>query len=533
MNSSDEILDLEFCFFNFFFSYPEKIIIVGYLESLMFRQLLHVGKRSLSTDNPLKPTVFALSTKFGKSAIAVVRISGPQSKYIYHKLTNSTKPPKNRIASVRKLYSPEPHSNKKSVFLDEALTLFLPGPKTYTGEDLLELHLHGGVAIIKSVLQSIKKLHDPNNGVIIRQADRGEFSKQAFYNGRLDLTELEGINDMINAETELQRLASLASLSGQTKIEFMKWRNEIINQMANLTMIIDFGEDHDIEETDRMIRDVKENIAKIELEIKAYLSKVKSLQILLNGIQLALLGPPNAGKSSILNILANKDAAIVSEIAGTTRDILDIPLEIGGYKVVVGDTAGIRSFEEADSIEQEGIKRAKQRSMLADFVIVVLDPMSVEKEPLELKEHLKTLVKANKQMLIVLNKQDLFASRSEEMISNYSRLLYLPKNYFHVVSCSTGSGIDNLQKLLIEKFKDLSQSETSNPIIVSSRVQDILENDILFGFKEFYHWADAEDVLVATDCLRQSVDGIGKITGQSIDLEEILDVVFSSFCIGK
>lgn len=191
----------------------------------------------------------------------------------------------------------------------------------------MELHLHGGVAIIKSVLQSIKKLHDPNNGVIIRQADRGEFSKQAFYNGRLDLTELEGINDMINAETELQRLASLASLSGQTKIEFMKWRNEIINQMANLTMIIDFGEDHDIEETDRMIRDVKENIAKIELEIKAYLSKVKSLQILLNGIQLALLGPPNAGKSSILNILANKDAAIVSEIAGTTRDILDIPLE--------------------------------------------------------------------------------------------------------------------------------------------------------------------------------------------------------------
>ena len=254
---------------------------------------------------------------------------------------------------------------------------------------------------------------------------------------------------------------------------------------------------------------------------------------MLNGIQLALLGPPNAGKSSILNILANKDAAIVSEIAGTTRDILDIPLEIGGYKVVVGDTAGIRSFEEADSIEQEGIKRAKQRSMLADLVIVVLDPMSVEKEPLELKEHLKTLVKANKQMLIVLNKQDLFASRSEEMISNYSRLLDLPKNYFHVVSCSTGSGIDNLQKLLIEKFKDLSQSETSNPIIVSSRVQDILENDILFGFKEFYHWADAEDVLVATDCLRQSVDGIGKITGQSIDLEEILDVVFSSFCIGK
>ena len=499
----------------------------------MFRQLLHVGKRYLSNENSLKPTVFALSTKFGKSAIAVVRISGPQSKYIYHKLTNSTKPPKNRIASVRKLYSFGHRCNQKSVFLDEALTLFLPGPKTYTGEDLLELHLHGGVSIIKSVLQSIKNLHDPSNGIIIRQADRGEFSKQAFYNGRLDLTELEGINDMINAETELQRLASLASLSGQTKIEFMNWRNEIVNQMANLTMIIDFGEDHDIEETDQIIQDVKENIAKIELEIKAYLLKVKSLQILLNGIQLALLGPPNAGKSSILNILANKDAAIVSEIAGTTRDILDIPLEIGGYKVVVGDTAGIRSFEEADSIEQEGIKRAKQRSMLADLVIVVLDPISVEKDPLELKEHLEALVKENKQILIVLNKQDLFVSRSEEMISKYSQVFNLPKNYFYVVSCSTGSGIDNLQKTLIEKFKDLSQSETSDPIIVSSRVQDILENDILFGFKEFYQWADADDVLLAADCLRQSVDGIGKITGQSIDLEEILDVVFSSFCIGK
>lgn len=486
-------------------------------------------RRFLSTTNTLKPTIFALSTKLGKSAIAVVRISGPQAKYIYNKLTRTTTPPKNRIASVRKLLSTE--TDKPSI-LDEALTLYLPGPKTYTGEDLLELHLHGGIAIIKAVMNSIKTLHAPDQGIIIRQADRGEFSRQAFVNGRLDLTELEGINEMINSETEQQRLANLSSSSGKTRLVFKQWRQDILEEIANLTTIIDFGEDHDLDETETLINNVIVNIKKLEEQIRKYLKKVRSLEILLNGIKLTLLGPPNAGKSSILNTLVNKDAAIVSEIAGTTRDALDIPCEIGGFKVVIGDTAGIRMLEKADIIEREGIKRAIERSYLADLIIVVLDPTTTENTD-ELKDHLANLMKEKKNILIVLNKQDLYPDSVNDMIEQYSVLLNVPKDLFQVVSCSSGQGMEELQELLVNKFKSLAETDESDPVLVSSRIQDILENDILYGFNEFYKWAKQDDVVVATDCLTQSVDGIGKITGEYIDLDEILDVVFSNFCIGK
>ncbi|RCK66969.1 tRNA modification GTPase MSS1, mitochondrial [Candida viswanathii] len=486
-------------------------------------------RRFLSTTSSLRPTVFALSTKLGKSAIAVVRISGPQAQYIYHKLTRSTNPPKKRVASVRKLHSTE--TDKPSI-LDEALTLYLPGPKTYTGEDMLELHLHGGIAIIRAVMNSITTLHSPNEGIIIRQADRGEFSRQAFVNGRLDLTELEGINEMINSETEQQRLANLSSSSGKTKLVFKKWRQDILEEIANLTTIIDFGEDHDLTETENLINKVIANIQSLEGEIKQYLKKVRSLEILLNGIKLTLLGPPNAGKSSILNTLVNKDAAIVSEIAGTTRDALDIPCEIGGFKVVIGDTAGIRMLEQADIIEREGIKRAKERSFLADLVIVVLDPTTAGNTE-ELKNHLADLIKEKKNILVVLNKQDLYPDKVDAMIDQYSEQLNLPKEFFQVVSCSTGDGMETLQELLVNKFRSLSETDQSDPVLVSSRIQDILENDILYGFNEFYKWAKQDDVVVATDCLTLSVEGIGKITGEYIDLDEILDVVFSNFCIGK
>lgn len=477
--------------------------------------------------NDLLPTIFALSTKLGKSAIAVVRISGPQSQYIYHQLTRTKAPPKNRFASVRKLYAPS-----TTQLLDEALTVFLPGPKTYTGQDLLELHLHGGIAIIRSVLDSIRTLHDPDNGVIIRQAERGEFSRQAFINGRFDLTELEGISEMINAETESQRIATLASMTGKTKCEFSKWRQDILNNIANLTTIIDFGEDQDIDETQYLFEDVAASIKQIDSEIRQYLTKVRSSEVLLRGIQLTLLGPPNAGKSSILNTLANKEAAIVSEIAGTTRDVIDIPLEIGGYKVILGDTAGIRLLHMADQIEQEGIKRAKAKSLDCEFAVVVIDPMA-KSDLSELKDHLKVLKQANKSMLVVLNKEDLFPGHKQQMIAEFAEKLEVPASMFRVVSCSSGTGISQLRDSLIHEFKVITQSETSDPVIVSSRIQDLLENDVLYGFKEFYRWKEQDDVVLATDSLRQSVEGIGKITGQAIGIEEILGVIFSNFCIGK
>ncbi|EGW33632.1 uncharacterized protein SPAPADRAFT_71440 [Spathaspora passalidarum NRRL Y-27907] len=477
-------------------------------------------------EKSLSPTIYALSTKFGKSAIAVVRVSGPQSAYIYNKLTHSPHPPKNKTASLRRLYSSD------KALLDEALTLYLPSPRTYTGQDILELHLHGGIAIIRSVLDAIKQLHDPHNGIYIRQAERGEFSKQGFLNGRFDLTELEGISDMIDAETESQRVATLASITGKTKNEFAKWREDILKNIAMLTTLIDFGEDHDIEETNQLFDDVEADIIQVEQEINEYLNKVRSSSILLRGIQLALLGPPNAGKSSILNILANKEAAIVSEIAGTTRDVLDIPLEIGGYKVVLGDTAGIRALNAADKIEQEGIKRAKAKSLNCDFVVVVIDPLQ-DMDMDDMRSHLQLLLQNNKPMLVVLNKEDLYPGESERLINEYSKKFNISPDVFRCVSCETGAGISKLRDTLIHQFKHLSDSETSDPIIVSSRIQDLLENDVLFGFNEFYRWKQEDDVVLASESLRQSVEGIGKITGQAIGVEEILGVVFSKFCIGK
>lgn len=473
-----------------------------------------------------RPTIFALSTKLSRSAIGVVRVSGSQSSYILQALSKASIPAP-RVASVRRLYDP-----RSKVLLDEALVLYFKSPKSYTGEDLLELHLHGGTAIIQSVLKAIRNLHDPKNDILIRYAENGEFSQRAFINGRFDLTEIEGIREMIDAETETQRVAALSSLKGDTKSLFQDWRDEIVNNVALLTTVIDFGEEHDVDEVAELFGTVDENITKLQRDIEGYLLKVRRSEILVKGIKLILLGPPNAGKSSLLNYLANKDAAIVSDIAGTTRDVIDVPLDISGYKVVVGDTAGIRAIEKADSIEKEGIRRAKDKSLTGDLVIAVLPVTSTEGYD-DLFSHISLLKREGKNIIVVLNKQDLLNTTALEVASKYSKQLDIPVENFHVVSCITGHGMASLAATLVHSFKEISLSDSTDPIIVSSRVQDLIENDVLYGFEQFRHWKNHDDVVLATESLKQSVEGIGKISGHAIGIEEILGVVFSSFCIGK
>lgn len=471
-----------------------------------------------------RPTIYALSTNPGRAAIAVIRVLGSHADYVYNKLTNTVKTPIAHRASVRKLYD-------ELGILDEALTVFFKAPNTYTGEDLVELHVHGGNAIVKAVLGAIKKLHNEDQGINIRYADHGEFSQRAFLSGRFDLTEVEGIREMIDAETESQRLSALASMTGANKKVLEKWRTDIVKNVALLTTIIDFGEQHDVEETEHLFLDVESNIDALITEIQQYLQKVKGSEILLKGIKVSLLGPPNAGKLSLLNYLANNDSAIVSDIAGTTRDVLDVPLDIEGYKVVVGDTAGVRSLEKADSIEKEGIKRAKQRALVGDLVLAVL-PVNEKLTP-EIKDHLKLVQLASRPVVIVLNKSDLLNEDSDKIISNFAIELGIPRESIYLVSCITECGMNQLRRGLVDQFKVISLSESSNPIILSARAQDLLENDVLHGLQQFKIWKEADDVVLASECLRQSVDGIGKITGQAIGVEEILGVVFSSFCIGK
>lgn len=471
-----------------------------------------------------RPTIYALSTPLARSAIGVIRISGSQSSYIFNQLTKSH--PKHRITSVRKLISP-----KSGILLDEALTIFFKGPHSYTGEDLLELHVHGGVAIIKNILNEIKQLHNPDDDILIRYAENGEFSHRSFLNGRFDLTELEGIREMIDAETETQRISSLTSMTGKSKQIFNQWRQELLQNIALLTTVIDFGEDHDIEEISLLFEQVNDNLKKLHTEVHGFLKRVQNAEILLNGIKVTLLGPPNAGKSSLLNTIANKDAAIVSSIAGTTRDAIDIPLDVNGYKVVVGDTAGLRDVNLADEIEVEGIKRAKAKSVESDLVLVTL-PTDYSFDDNEFIQHIKHLQSLEGPQIVgILNKEDLVTSEHKnEVISKFQDVFGCP---VFTISCKTGSGTNELIDELTHIFQRISNTEKLPPILISDRAKDILINDVVYGIDQFAQFKDDDDIVLATESLRQAVEGIGKITGEAIGIEEILGVVFSSFCIGK
>lgn len=472
------------------------------------------------------PTVYALSTPRGRSAVGVVRITGSACIEIFQRLTGSKTAPPPRRATLRKLYSPQ--SPQK--LLDHALVIFFPGPRSYTGENLLELHLHGGVAVVKSVLNAVAELHCEQ--MPIRLAERGEFSRRGFQNGRFDLTEAEGINTLIHAETETQRMSALQSMEGGTKVQFGEWRTQIVNNVALLTTVIDFGEDHDIEEINQLFDRVEGNISHLETEMKEYLNKVNRSQVLLDGIKVTLIGPPNAGKSSLLNILAGDEKAIVSKIAGTTRDSIEVPLDVGGYKVVVGDTAGIRASENV--IEAEGIKRAKKRSIDSDINILILSAQEAEIDEQFLSHAVSLLGDHTKESLVIVNKSDLVNEEERaQLVKRLSTLLNVTPLQFRFISCVSEEGIPELVGELTTRFKRITLSEQDDLVTISARAREILTKDVLYGFEEFHHFREVDDIVMASEALKSSIEGIGKITGEAIGVDEILGVVFSSFCIGK
>jgi tRNA modification GTPase len=426
--------------------------------------------------------------------VSVFRISGQLASYIHKHLIHG-KRSLPRIASVRWLHDPE--TGKR---IDRGIVLWLPGPKTFTGEDIVELHTHGGRSVREAMINALNFI----NGV--RLAEPGEFSARAFINGKVDLTEAEGIADLISAETEAQRLQALRQMSGGLKELYETWRVKLIKLSAYLEAEMDFSDEalpSNINES------VYSNIRELVSDIEIHLLDKNRGQKIRHGIQIALLGAPNAGKSSLLNILAKKDVAIVSDISGTTRDVVKINLDLEGIPVSVSDTAGIHSA--SGKIEKEGIKRSYIESKSSDIRIIILDGETWPEVPSEIIDLI------NDDSILLLNKSDLVKISSSNVIKQQ------PK----VISCLKGIGISEFTKELTEMVKN-RYDIGENPLITRERHRKAA-SDCLEALKRSLNVDQIE--LLAED-LRLAIYALARITGR-VDVEDILDVVFRDFCIGK
>ena len=304
-------------------------------------------------------TIYALSSGSGTSGIATIRVSGKLAKKVVEQLTNS-QIPEPRIATLKKI-----NNINTNELIDEGIIIWFPGPNSYTGEDMVEFHVHGSLAVVQAIQNSISEIEG------CRIADPGEFTKIAFQNNKINLLKAESIADLISSETEIQRRQAVKIMTGKSAERFNSWRDGLVKVLANVEAKIDFP-DEDLPED--ILKNIKTKVNEIKNEIKKTLNDQKVGERIREGFKIAIVGPPNAGKSSLLNYLSNKEAAIVSEIAGTTRDVIEVHLNINGLPVIISDTAGIRSSK--DEIERKGIKLALQKAEDADLNIVIIEPKS-------------------------------------------------------------------------------------------------------------------------------------------------------------
>ncbi|KAL4999017.1 GTP-binding protein TrmE N-terminus-domain-containing protein [Aspergillus recurvatus] len=369
-------------------------------------------------------TIYALSTAPGRAAIAVVRVSGPACVSIYQALCPKTPIPRPRVAAVRTLYDPalDDPSNQADVLDAGALVLYFPGPKTVTGEDVLELHLHGGPAIVRSVLSAISKTSGEQ---LVRYAEPGEFTRRSFMNGRLDLPQIEALGDTLAADTEQQRRLAVRGASDALSKRYEQWRQQLLYARGELEALIDFSEDQYFDESsDELMLSVSTQVRALSRQIALHIQNASKGELMRSGIKVALLGAPNAGKSSLLNRIVGREAAIVSTEEGTTRDIVDVGIDLGGWYCKLGDMAGIRSEPSSNSaedapvvigaVEKEGIRRARARALESDVVIVVISvedglgegaPYRLAVEP-DVVDAANECLRAGKQIIVVINKCD-------------------------------------------------------------------------------------------------------------------------------
>jgi tRNA modification GTPase len=442
-------------------------------------------------------TIYALSTGPGTSGIAIVRVSGVDTKNIIKLLTNASIPTP-RVATLRKI-----NKINTSELIDEGIVLWFPGPESYTGEDMAEFHIHGSKAVIDALHSSISRIDS------CRLAEPGEFTKLAFQNGKINLLKAESIADLISAETEIQRQQAIKIMNGKSSDKFNELREKLLKILSYVEAKIDFP-DEDLPKD--ILKDIQKKSNEVYLDIKKILEDQRVGERIREGFKIAIIGPTNAGKSSLLNHLSNRDVAIVSETAGTTRDIIETHLNIDGYPVVVSDTAGIR--ESKNEIEKKGIKLALDRAEDADLKLIVIDA----KNP-NFKGILKELMDEN--AILVVNKSDLLCKNLNPEIKKFNHVL---------ISVQKNLNIDDL----ILKIKDKLKNKfiNSNDILITrERHRQHLEQSLSY-LKNFAEKNHTEDFDKAAEDLRLASRHLGMIVGK-VDVEEILGSIFSDFCIGK
>jgi tRNA modification GTPase len=449
-------------------------------------------------------TIYALSSAPGRAGVAVIRISGSSAVHALSALTDKPLPPP-RTTAVRSLKDPATGD-----LLDSAMVIFFEAPASFTGEKVVELHCHGSPAVVDGVLSALSHIKD------CRMAEPGEFTRRAFENGKMDLTAAEAVADLIDAETQAQRQQALAQMGGALSSLYNGWAETLKKSLAYTEAVIDFP-DEDV--PDDQIATIRPQVDTIIAAIDDHLNDNHRGERLRGGINVAVIGPPNAGKSSLVNALARRDVAIVSDLAGTTRDIIEVHLDLGGFPVILADTAGLRPDQVGDDahgkIESEGIRRALERARNADIRLLVFD--GTEKE---LDSHTAALI--NSESVVVINKCDLFhvkhsAGQSVGAIE---------------VSVKNSQGVDKLLASLENKIQALMKVSRDTPSLTRARHRTALEecrNSLVAAMNRIE--AKGLPELVAED-LRMGVRSLGRITGR-VDVEDLLDVIFRDFCIGK
>jgi tRNA modification GTPase len=454
---------------------------------------------------PDRSTIFALSSGRPPAAIAVVRVSGPRAGIALEKLIGRLpEPRKAALARVR-----DPASGE---VIDEALALWFPAPRSETGEDVAELQLHGGQAVIAGVLDALSTIEG------CRPAEAGEFTRRAFENGRLDLTAVEGLADLIAAETPAQRRLAFRQLKGLIGDRAEAWRRRLIEALALVEARIDFSDEADVPED--LLGPALHAAQQLSDEIAGVLADGRRGERLRDGLVVAIAGPPNAGKSTLLNRLARREAAIVSPYAGTTRDVIEVHLDLDGYPVTLLDTAGIRDSDEP--VEQEGVRRARERAATADLVLWVIDGSAAG---LVIDEPPKSL--ANAAIWRVRNKIDQADSSCRTGAAKQGNNEY---EFSISISALTGAGMEGLTSALAAYAKTYFAS-TESAVITRARHRRALEETVAALDRALARDHANREELIAEE-LRAAATTLGRLTGR-VDVEDILDVIFRDFCIGK